>query len=236
MFPSFTKKTVATLFLLQLLTGSLDLVTAQHEALQEYDCSLPGLEDFSPGQYAGITANYLSRVTETSSPNFPIRAKEFEACTGGKILFSESNNLREDPLSDLGTKTSRGIEVYDAYFMSYSDFPEVSALGLAEHLNDRIRSTNAKFGWEDMFPKVRQMGGYRANGVTNIDFLMYDADAFVPIIRLDLLEEHNLALPNTWDEVVELVKFFDGKDLNGDGEGDYGFCHFPHAGAGHWYS
>ena len=88
------------------------------------------------------------------------RAKEFEACTGGKVLFSEASNVVEDPVKDLGTKSSRGTELYDAYFMSYSHFPEVSALGLAEPLNDRIRADNAKlkvrvpqngyYGWADL--------------------------------------------------------------------------------------
>jgi len=110
----------------------------------QYNCSFPGLESFTPGQYEGTTVNYLSFVTETSSPNLPVRAKEFEVCTGGKVVFSEAANVWEDPVLDLGTKTSRGSEVYDGYFMSYSHFPEVSALGLAEHLNDRIREDNAR--------------------------------------------------------------------------------------------
>ena len=58
--------------------------------------------------------------------------------------------------------------------MSASHFPEVSALGLAEHLNDRIRENNDLLKWEDVFPKVRAMGEYRKDGVTNLDFLMYD--------------------------------------------------------------
>lgn len=138
-----------------------------------YDCSSPGLESLQPGQYEGITVNYLSFATSVSSPNFPVRAKEFEACTGGKIVFSEAENVWEDPVQDLGTKTSRGSEVFDAYFMSYSHFPEVSALGLAEHLNERIRKDNARYKWEDVLPKVRSMGEYRKDGVTNLDFLMY---------------------------------------------------------------
>jgi hypothetical protein len=200
-----------------------------------YNCSLPGFEELQPGQYEGVQVNYLSFVTETSSPNFPLRATEFEACTGGKIIFSEAANVWEDPVLDLGTKTSRGSELYDGYFMGYSHFPEVSALGLAEHLNDKIRKTNARLKWEDVLPKVKAMGEYRKDGVTNIDFLMYDGDFFVPIIRLDLLEKYNFSLPNTWEEVVALATFFNGTDLNEDGVADdFGFCHFPRLGAGHW--
>jgi Bacterial extracellular solute-binding protein len=204
-------------------------------ASKVYDCSLPGLKDyFTPGQYEGVTANYLSFITEISSPNFPIRAAEFEACTGGKIVFSDANNIWEDPISDLGTKTRSGSEIYDGYFMSYSHFPEVSELGLAEHLNDRIRKDNARLKWEDVMPKVQAMSQYRKNGASNIDFLMYDGDFFVPLVRLDLLEKYDIPMPNTWEELVEIAKFFHGKDINEDGEGDFGLCHFPRTGAGYW--
>ena len=46
-----------------------------------------------------------------------------------------------------------------------------------------------------------------------------------------------MPLPNTWDEVVEYAKFFNGTDLNDDGVADdFGFCHVPRvaADAGFW--
>ena len=46
----------------------------------------------------------------------------------------------------------------------------------------------------------------RRNGTDQLDFLLYDGDFFVPIIRLDLLERDNLPLPNTWDEVLALAE------------------------------
>lgn len=58
--------------------------------------------------------------------------------------------------------------------MSYSHFPEVSALGLAEHLNDRIRQGASELVWPDVLPKVRTLGEYRTDGMTNLDFLMFD--------------------------------------------------------------
>ena len=200
------------------------------EDRSDYNCSLPGLEDFTPGQYQGVSINYLSMVTEVSSPHFPVRAAEFEACTGGEIVISDASSIWEDPVNDLGSRTSRGSEVYDGYFMSYAHAPGFSAIGLAETLNERIRKDNARLQWEDVLPKPRKMGEYRKDGATNIDFLMYDGESFVPIIRLDLLEKHNIPLPNTWDELADLVNFFHGKDLNEDGEPDFGICHFPRFG------
>lgn len=208
--------------------------------VERYDCSLPGLSTLTPGMHEGVTANYLSFATETSSSNLASRALEIEACTGGKIVFSEAQNIWEDPIHDL----VGGTGLYDGYLMSYSHFPEASALGLAEHLNpnpypehlnDRIGASNARLQFEDMLPKVQRMGEFRANGEANMDMLMYDGDFFVPVLRLDLLEKHNLSIPNTWTEVVELAKYFNGTDLNNDGDpNDIGFCFFPQVGAGHW--
>ena len=90
------------------------LEQAEEESKEGYSCSRPGLQGLIPGQYEGISANYLSYLTDVSSPNFPVRAKEFEACTGGKIHISDAANAWEDPIFDLGTKSRRGSEVYDA--------------------------------------------------------------------------------------------------------------------------
>ena len=99
---------------LQQKLGIADALTANTAPINKnYDCSLPGLESFTPGQYEGIKVNYLSFATETSSPNFPIRAAELEACTGGTIAFAEAENVWEDPLADLGSGAVKGFELYD---------------------------------------------------------------------------------------------------------------------------
>jgi multiple sugar transport system substrate-binding protein len=42
--------------------------------------------------------------------------------------------------------------------------------------------------------------------------------------RLDLLAEAGLEAPKTWDDYLTIAQTFDGQDLNGDGEADYGSC------------
>ena len=56
--------------------------------------------------------------------------------------------------------------------MSYSHFPEASAKGLAETLNERIRETNEQLKWEDVLPKVKNMGEYRKVRISI--FVSYD--------------------------------------------------------------
>jgi hypothetical protein len=74
--PKATSTTIA--WVLSIIASSGILVKGQSElGSMVYNCSLPGLEDFTPGQYRGVTANYLSYFTDRSSPNFPVRAAEF---------------------------------------------------------------------------------------------------------------------------------------------------------------
>jgi serine/threonine protein kinase/ABC-type glycerol-3-phosphate transport system substrate-binding protein len=200
----------------------------------KYDCSNDEyLASFTPGQYAGVTANYLSFNTAQSTGHFVDRAKLFEACTGGTINFAEATDIAEDPIKDIGSAGANGAELYDAYLMIYSFTSEASSLGLLETLNDRIRASNNLLMYEDMFAKVRSMGEYRKDGKTNIDLLMADGDFFVPVVRIDLLEREGLPLPHTWDDLVEIAQRFNGTDLNDDDDpNDFGFCIYPRTGSG----
>ncbi|CAJ1381343.1 unnamed protein product [Effrenium voratum] len=199
-----------------------------------FNCSHPGLQYFAEGQYQGFRVNYLSFRTETSTPSFKLRAQEFEACTGGQIIFAEAQNIWEDALRDLGTKDRDGLGIYHAYLMSYAHFPVASALNMAEGLDERLVTSNPALQWETVFPQVQQMGKYRKNNSDRVEFLMYDGDFFVPIVRLDLLERDGIPLPNTWEEALAIAKRYNNTDLNDDGIPDFGMCHFPRDGDENW--
>eukprot|EP00804_Cyclotella_cryptica_P020261 CCRYP_015874-RB/>CCRYP_015874-RB protein AED:0.14 eAED:0.15 QI:553/0.71/0.62/1/0.85/0.75/8/0/1009 len=207
----------------------------QSSESSKYNCSADAfLASLTPGKYAGVTANYLSFNTEVATPHYPRRAEMLTRCTGGTIVFSEAEDVAVDPINDIGSASATGAELYDAYLMIYSFTSEASSLGLFETLNDRIREKTTQLQYEDIFPKVRNMGEYRKDGKTNIDLLMSDGDFFVPVVRIDLLERDGLPLPQTWDDLVELANYYNGTDLNDDGEthDDWGFCIYPRTGSG----
>ena len=210
-----------------------ETIQADTDTPTNYNCTNDEyLKTFTPGKYSGVVANYLSFNTNQSTPHFVTRAKLLENCTGGKINFAEATDIAEDPIKDIGSSMSVGSELHDAYLMIYSFTSEASSLGLLETLNDRIRASNNLLNYEDMYPKVRSMGEYRKEGKTNIDLLMADGDFFVPVVRIDLLERDGKPLPHTWEDLVELAKFYNGTDLNDDGVDDYGFCIYPRTGSG----
>jgi len=210
-------------------------LTWQKSESSKYNCTADSyLSSLTPGKYAGLTANYLSFNTEQAFPHFPERAEMLTRCTGGTIIFSEASDIAVDPITDIGSADAVGAEIYDAYVMIYSFTREASSLGLLETLNERIRENTVNLQYEDMFPKVRNMGEYRKDGKTNIDLLMADGDFFTPVIRIDLLERDGLPMPHTWDDLVEIARFYNGTDLNDDGEShdDWGFCIYPRTGSG----
>jgi len=195
-----------------------ETIQADSDTPTNYNCTNDEyLKTFTPGKYSGVVANYLSFNTKQSTPHFVTRAKLLENCSGGKINFAEATDIAEDPIKDIGSSMSVGSELHDAYLMIYSFTSEASSLGLLETLNDRIRASNNLLNYEDMYPKVRSMGEYRKEGKTNIDLLMADGDFFVPVVRIDLLERDGKPLPHTWEDLVELAKFYNGTDLNDDG-------------------
>lgn len=139
---------------------------------EKYNCSSDSyLSSLTPGKYAGITANYLSFNTGQATPHFKERAQMLTRCTGGEILFTEATDIAVDPINDIGSASAIGAELYDAYLMIYSFTSEASSLGLFETLNDRIREKTVQLEYEDMFPRVRNMGEYRKEAA-NIQLLI----------------------------------------------------------------
>ncbi len=179
-----------------------------------------------------MVANYLSFNTNQSTPHSRTQAALLEGCTSSRIIFNKANDIAKDSIKDIGLSMSIGLELHDAYLMIYLFTSKALSLGLLETLNDCIRTSSTLLNCEDIFPKVRSMGEYHKGGKTNIDLLMADGDFFVPVVRINLLERDGKPLPHTWEDLVELAKFYYGTDLNNDGVDDYGFCIYPRTGSG----
>ena len=54
--------------------------------------------------------------------------------------------------------------------------------------------------------------------------------------RKDVLDELGLEPPKTWDEYLEVAAAANGKDMNGDGEADFGSCMFKKRNAQSFYA
>ncbi len=54
--------------------------------------------------------------------------------------------------------------------------------------------------------------------------MLIDGDFLMVYYRTDILGPDGVEPPKTWDEYLAIAEKYDGQDLNGDGEPDYGSC------------
>ena len=190
-------------------------------------------QDSSPGarpDFSGVTVNV---VTFTGPPiDEPLRrhAAEWSAQTGGTI------NVTNYPFSDLYqralTDVSTGTNSFDLMTLAAPWLGDFAGGGYIDDLSDRIANA-PEIAWDDVAPFFRDYvasyGGKPYGVVIDGDFLMV-------YYRSDILEAGGDQPPKTWDEYLALAEKYDGQDLNGDGEADYGSC-LPKArsGVGTWH-
>ena len=106
----------------------------------------------------------------------------------------------------------------DGYMILSLDLPQLARSGHVRDLTDRIRDDD-KLAWDDLLPFYRdQNTAYRKRtyGMPSDGGLigMFGRKDLVPIG----------SEPETVEELLAMVKRFDGQDLNGDGIPDRGWC------------
>jgi len=160
------------------------------------------------------------------------RLSEFNGCTGAKITHSYVGG--EDAMqaaleADVGTRytsdggvtvTTEGGGIHDAYIVQAPWIPTVVD-GL-ENLSPRIADTPS-IDWYDVSSISRQVVQFNSS----VRALPLDTDNIALGYRQDVFERYNLSLPETLEELAEVSEFLNGKDHNGDGQPDFGFCLSP---------
>ena len=155
--------------------------------------------------------------------------QDFNACTGAslELWYNEQPEGNEDTmqqflLDDVGTTAGTGQNVYDAYITQAPWIPAIQ-----ENLQDMspwiAESPRLLSLWNTMNPTSKQSISY--NGAVRA--VPMDTDYIALGYRSDLLARYGKIPPNTLEEMVELSEFLNGKDHNGDGEPDWGFCLTP---------
>jgi multiple sugar transport system substrate-binding protein len=180
------------------------------------------------GDTVTVTVNTAGKEGPISGPLYEVR-EEFEAATGAKLEIVELPFAEHFPklMNDLTSQTGQYdasiagawwlgdlvggdfIVPYDKYYDDPS-FPE----------------------WDDqeVLPGPRELLSYGGEKY----MVANDHDGQVMYYRRDLLEDpkhqkafqeeygYELRPPQTWDEFGDVAEYFNGKDLNGDGQGDSG--------------
>ena len=172
------------------------------------------------GEFDGVTVNILTRPGYVIAGRLAERGKEFEAATGGKIVVTEV------PFAEIFPKIqndwSTGTNSIDVGVFAAGWGVELDAAGLLEDMDPYI-AKDTKIDLDDVAPYFREFG-QKVGGKTKL--LMVDGDFQMVYYRKDVLEKAGLQPPKTWEEYLDVASKIHGKDMNGDGEADYGSCIF----------
>jgi multiple sugar transport system substrate-binding protein len=163
---------------------------------------------------------------------------EFEAATGAKLEFVELSFDEVFPalVSDLST----GKGEYDAAIAGAWWLGDLVSQDFLLSYDDFFNDPHfPQWDIEDVQPGPRSLLGYGGKNY----MVANDHDGQVLYYRRDLLTDskhqaafkeaygYELNVPKTWAEFRDTAEYFDGKDLNGDGQPDDGLSMHLKAGA-----
>jgi len=170
------------------------------------------------GRWSGSTVRLLF-LEQKKVGNLHTRAAEFASATGATISITSASHAtwQSEVFQDAGRN---GPQNFDGYIVKGNWIPSLVNDGGLADLSGLIELGNlwTDLRWTDIVPVVR-------DSICVYDGLIYsipvDADYIVAVVRDDLQSPASL---DTWEEFVAFAEAHHGKDLNGDGEADYGAC------------
>ena len=181
----------------------------------------------TPGMYEGESISFLSVLSASKFPAFGDTAFRLKNCTGLTVIIADApglNALQPAVQQDLGLGlTNGGASIYDAYMVRSNWLPPLMDSDLVESLNTNIQGTPG-MNWADILPAVKTLSTVQQNGSAHVGMLPIDADYWMVVQREDLRVQYGRVTPTTMEELVTEAEFFHGKDLNSDGQSDYGIC------------
>jgi len=156
---------------------------------------------------------------------------EFEAATGATLT------IVADPVGDafprLLSDAATGGNQFDAAMIGAWWLGELVAGDFILPYDEFYADTTGKFPaftFEDELPGMQALRMYDGQKYV----VPFDCDGQALYYRRDLLEDpthqaafeteygYALDVPETWEQLRDIAKYFTGKDLNGDGEPDHG--------------
>jgi multiple sugar transport system substrate-binding protein len=197
--------------------------------------ALAGLSALAPAakaqkMYDGVEINLLTRPGPVIAGRLEERGLEYQEMTGAKV------NVATVPFADLFQKLltdwATGTNSIDIGVFASGWAVELVDGGLVADLSDFVAKDD-KLQIEDVAPYFRDFN-QKIDGKTYL--ITIDGDFQMVYYRSDVLKELGLEPPKTWDEYLEVAAAANGKDMNGDGEADYGSCMFKKRNAQSYYA
>jgi len=147
--------------------------------------------------------------------------QKWEAETGAKVFAKwtcSADELEAEATSDMGS----GVNFYDLFICTNKMVPQWASQGWLMDLTEEVRE-KPELGWTEVLPLFREIVATYNQSVYTVP---WDGDVFLTYFRRDLAARDGWPAPETWtwEEFINIAQMYDGQDLNGDGEADYGAC------------
>jgi len=168
--------------------------------------------------YAGIEFDVLTFTGPQIAEPLQRRAPDFEALTGAKV------NVVVVPFADLYqtilTDQVTGTNSYEAFVFAPQWMVDYIVPGFLEDLTPHVDADEA-IEWDDVGQFFREFSATYGGSIYTIPL---DGDFHMVYYRTDVLADLGMEPPKTWDDYLAVAAAAHGKDMNGDGEADYGSC------------
>jgi multiple sugar transport system substrate-binding protein len=166
------------------------------------------------GEFSGVEVNLLTFNGPQVAEPLQRRAPDFEKLTGAKInvVAVAFQEIYDKAILDLSTNTNS----YDAFVFNPQWLGDFVGPGYLEDISGRVDGDTV-LNWQDVGPFFRDFNATYGGKVYTIPL---DGDFHMVYYRSDLIQTP----PATWEEYLTVAAANHGKDLNGDGEADYGSC------------
>lgn len=170
------------------------------------------------GELTGMELNVLTFTGPQIAEPLRRHAQTFAAETGVTInvITVPFSDLYQTILTDLSTDTKS----FDMFVFAPQWMSDYVSEGYLEDLSERVKA-DPNLQWDDIGPFFRDFSATYQGKVYTVPL---DGDFQMAYYRTDLLESAGLQPPRTWDEYLNIAKTFHDKDLNGDGQPDFGSC------------
>src|SRR5215211_5873038 len=168
--------------------------------------------------FAGVNVNILTFNGPQVAEPLQRRAPDWEKLTGGhvNVVAVGFQTIYDKALLDAST----GTNAFDAYVFNPQWLGDFTGPGYLLDLTDRV-TNDPQLDWQDIGPFFRDFNATYNGKVYTIPL---DGDFHMVYYRSDLLEKDGLTPPATWDDYLAVAQKYNGQDLNGDGQPDYGSC------------
>jgi multiple sugar transport system substrate-binding protein len=169
-------------------------------------------------KFAGISVNILTFNGPQVAEPLQRRAPDWQQLTGGhvNVVAVGFQTIYDKALLDAST----GTNSFDGYVFDPQWLGDFVGPDYLLDLSDRVTG-DTQLDWQDIGPFFRDFNATYNGKVYTIPL---DGDFHMVYYRSDLLKKDGLEPPKTWDDYMTIAQKYQGQDLNGDNEPDYGSC------------